>query len=174
MSCQCYRSTCCKPSRGSGLPDNRQRLLCHRSCHQLELSRSILPGYLVTRHQSREPLPSTEPNVDQLLALSENELYLLLGREITREAATPQGAGFLVKRGKEFFSEEYVSLRAAICGPDGPRAAVGSVTNTTLAASLVNAIVGGSHMDVSHLAALYIAVIVLRTGLNNFCGDDGT
>ncbi len=116
-------------------------------------------------------MPSNDLKVDELLSLSDNELYFRLGREISREAATPQGAGFLVRRGKEFISQEVDSIRAAVCRPDGPRAAVGSVNETTLAASIANVIVEGGHLDISHIAALYIAALLLRTGLNTFCGD---
>ncbi|HTZ58028.1 MAG TPA: hypothetical protein VMB49_08030 [Acidobacteriaceae bacterium] len=114
---------------------------------------------------------SNDPKIDELLSLSDNELYLRLGREITGEAATPQGAASLVKRGREFISREVDFLRAAVCGPDGPRSAVGSIDQKTLAGSIAGAIVGGSHIDISHVAALCIAVLLLRTGLDTFCGD---
>ncbi len=114
-------------------------------------------------------MPPPEENLDELAALSENELYLMLGREMSRGAGVTQSLGSLVEMGKRTFADLKGDLQLAVCGANGPRKGLKDLTQTGLLNAIATAIVSSQQLDLPHVAALYAAVLVARTGLEMFC-----
>ncbi len=114
-------------------------------------------------------MSSPEANLEELAALSENELYLMLGREMSRGAGVPQSLGTLVEMGKRAFADLHGELQMAVCGANGPRKGLKDLTQTGLLNAIATAIVGSQEMNLPHVAALYAAVLIARTGLEMYC-----
>ncbi len=114
-------------------------------------------------------MPPPEENLEELAALSENELYLMLGREMSRGAGVTQSLGSLVEMGKRTFADLKGDLQLAVCGTNGPRKGLKDLTQTGLLNAIATAIVSSQQLDLPHVAALYAAVLVTRTGLEMFC-----
>ena len=114
-------------------------------------------------------MSATEQDPEKLLALGDDELYLGLGRELAGATGVPQNLGAVVQRGKQAFSEFEAQLRPVVCGPDGPREGLGALTKSTLVNTIATAILAGNIPAISAAAALYIAVLIVRVGLNRYC-----
>ena len=110
-----------------------------------------------------------EANLEELAALSDNELYLMLGREMSRGAGVPQSLGSLVDIGKRAFADLQGNLQLAVCGANGPRKGLKDLTQTGLLNAIATAIVSSQQLNLPQVAALYAAVLVARTGLEMFC-----
>ncbi len=114
-------------------------------------------------------MSSPEANLEELAALSDSELYLMLGREMSRGAAVPQSLGSLVQIGKRAFADLHGDLQLAVCGASGPRKGLKDLTQTGLMNAIATAIVGSQERNLPHGAALYAAVLIARTGLEMYC-----
>ena len=110
-----------------------------------------------------------EQDLNELLSLNEDELYLRLGRELAGSSAVPQSLGSLVTKGKQAFQELEGKIRPVVCAKDGPREGLGTLSNATLLPYIANAILSGNVVAVGHGAALYIAALILKHGLDKFC-----
>jgi hypothetical protein len=114
-------------------------------------------------------MATTPESPESLLALSDDEIYLGLGRELAGPVGVPQDLGAIVARGKQAFNELQAKLRPVVCGPDGPRAGCGTLTKVTLVNAIANAILTGNVAALSAGAVLYIAVLIVRLGLDRYC-----
>jgi len=111
----------------------------------------------------------SEQDAQNVLAMSDDELYLGLGREVSGADGTPQSLETVVKRGKDAFNEFRTRLRPQLCGTDGPRKALSDLGNIAAIPAIGAAILALNLPGIGAGAALYAAALVARMGLDKYC-----
>ncbi len=114
-------------------------------------------------------MAATERDAERLLALSDDELYLGLGREVVGAEGVPQDLGAIVNRGKAAFNEFRTRLRPALCGTGGPKKGLEELSATTLVTTIATAALAGNVAGIGAAAAMYVAVLIVRMGLDKYC-----
>jgi hypothetical protein len=102
--------------------------------------------------------------------MSENELLLCLGRETVGDAAVPQSLGSLIDRGRNILQEVEPWLKKLVCDADGPKPFLEDLSHEALHSAVVAIIVGTAGFSFPHIAAIYLAAVIVRRGLQNYCG----
>ena len=107
-------------------------------------------------------------NINRLEQMTEQELWVQIGRELTREEehALPLDARDLRDRAKAWFSANKKALEDRICIPDVRKVFDGGDTPTliTAIADLISACCTG-------VSPVTVAYLLVRKGLNTFCAN---
>jgi hypothetical protein len=110
-----------------------------------------------------------EHDPEKLLGLSEDELYLGLGREVAGAAGVPQSLASVVQKGKHAFGQFAAQFKPTICGSNGPRDGLGKLTGGCLVEGISTAVLSGNPHAITAAAALYVGALVAKMGLNTYC-----
>jgi hypothetical protein len=113
------------------------------------------------------------PSAEKLLQLSDNELYLRLGREFAGSEAVPQSIDTLIQKGRDAYGKIALHIAASICQGNEPHIDFNDLRDTTLISALTAWIVESGSFQLGHAAALYVATIIARAGLKSFCQSYG-
>ncbi|NGX06099.1 hypothetical protein [Mycobacteroides franklinii] len=105
------------------------------------------------------------PEVDQLLAAPDSELYAALGRAVDKSAADDDSAE---NAGEQYFRSNLPKFAQKICADPHVTALRRSYADsTTLVAAIADALSALAGLP----AVLSISVLVLRYGLDKLCGS---
>lgn len=113
---------------------------------------------------------SDAPTPSELDAMGEDELLLCIGQEtVGDDVAVPQSLGSMIERGRQVMRDAEPKLKAAVCGPDGPKDILDSLTKEVLHREVVALVSMTLGATFSQLAIVYIAAVLLKHGLNRYC-----
>jgi len=113
------------------------------------------------------------PPLEKLAQLTDNELYLRLGRELTASEAIPQSMDTLIQKGRESYQKIASHIASMICEGKEPQTNFKDLHDTALTSALAAWMVNQGTFQYGHAAALYVAAIIARAGLSVFCQTYG-
>lgn len=109
------------------------------------------------------------PSPEKLLEMSDDELYLRLGRELAGSEAVPQSMDTLIQKGRESFQKIASHIASSLCEGKEPHIDFKDLRDTTLVSALTAWVVESGSFQFSHAALVYVTAIIARAGLQNFC-----
>jgi hypothetical protein len=111
--------------------------------------------------------PAPLANLD---AMPEDELFFRLGRETVGEAIVPQSFETLTERGRIVLAEVAPAVRAVLCADGGVRDLLKDLSDEARKQQVV-LLLGGALTGFTHLAVILVGALVLRAGLDRYCGS---
>jgi hypothetical protein len=105
-------------------------------------------------------------------------LYYLLGSFVVGPGYQTQSAGKVQESGKSFFEKFKSSMRAEVCGPNGPYKALekGLLAKKDLPKWVAIAILTGvptlGGITVTYAIAAYTALLITKAGLGAYCAGE--
>jgi len=118
-----------------------------------------------------------EDLIENLDGFSDEHLYALIGGSVEAASASPQSGHTLAKRGRKFLEHFLAKFRDAICEKDGLRDQVRKIGGVQAQKAMIPIVTawiiarGGSGMEIGQVVAIYLAILITRSGLDACCDE---
>jgi hypothetical protein len=103
--------------------------------------------------------------MDRLLDATEDDLYRLVGEDLSRHAGLPADPAVLVERGRKWFNLNRPRLQLLVCESTAVRAFLARSDEIALVGAIID-VIGGACDTV---APGTVATLIVKIGLERFC-----